>query len=104
MTVNTIKHHKLASLFDNIITLDDVEFGKPSPDGLVKILQNTSTDCRAAIFFGDSDVDRIASINAGIDFYLHTSGYNDCKNNVGIKFQFSKYQELLKIGKFNEYL
>lgn len=104
MTFNTIRHHKIIALFDNITTLDDVECGKPSPDGLIKILQNTSTERKNAIFFGDSDVDRIAASNAGIDFYLHTSGYNDCKIDKGIKFRFSKYQELFKIGKFNEYL
>ena len=93
LAFKTIRHHNLTHLFDCIITANDVKNIKPAPDGLMSTLLITGINRRDAIFFGDSDIDRVAAINAGIDFYLHLSGYNDCQSNLGIKLHFNKYQD-----------
>jgi len=55
--------------FDVMITLDDVEKGKPDPEGIRKALEKISPDQRSggnAIYIGDTVDDVIAAAAAGI--------------------------------------
>jgi HAD superfamily phosphatase len=55
-----------ASLFDPIMTVDQVERGKPDPEGLFKILE--STKAREALFVGDNADDANCARAAGVPF------------------------------------
>ena len=59
----------LVDKFEKIVTRQDVEFIKPSPDGFYKIYDE-SVPKSAYLMVGDSSHDRGGAEAAGIDFYL----------------------------------
>ena len=70
------------SLFDHIVTSDDVKFGKPHPEGIKIILKKFNIDKNDCIMIGDSYFDFLASKNAKIK-YLHAFwGYDKEMNNL----------------------
>ncbi len=68
----TLKILKRYNIFSMIITSDDVKHGKPSPEGLIKILKKTRIKKRDSYFVGDTKFDFKAAKAAKIN-YLHAS-------------------------------
>ena len=58
--------------FKVIIGKENVKEGKPSPEGIFKILEKTGIKKESVIFIGDSEYDKQAAERAGIKF-LHIS-------------------------------
>ncbi len=54
------------NLMEVIITAEDVEHGKPNPEGLLKAMEKLGE--RDVVYIGDTEYDREASKRAGIDF------------------------------------
>jgi len=52
--------------FRSVITMDDVERGKPAPDGLLRIL--ASRDPSLAVYVGDNIDDALAARDAKVPF------------------------------------
>lgn len=61
-----LAHHNLRPYFDYIITAEDVEKSKPSPDAYLLALDKTELIAAEALAFEDSDVGRQAADAAGI--------------------------------------
>ena len=70
--VRTLKILKKYNLFKVIVTSDDVKRGKPSPEGLLKIIKKTKIENRNSYFIGDTIFDFRAAKAAKIN-YLHAS-------------------------------
>ena len=81
-----------------IITADDVVEGKPSPEGIYKILKKARIkDKKNCIYVGDSIYDYQSSKKANID-YLHASwGYDKNLNKIE---KIKKITNLLQIKNF----
>ncbi|MDC0346710.1 HAD family hydrolase [Candidatus Pelagibacter sp.] len=81
-----------------IITADDVLEGKPSPEGIYKILKKARIkDKKNCIYVGDSIYDYQSSKKANID-YLHASwGYDKNLNKIE---KIKKITNLLQIKNF----
>jgi len=62
----TFERMPAASLFRNVVTMDDVKNKKPSPEGLFKILANRDPD--SALYLGDNIDDALAAKAAGVPF------------------------------------
>lgn len=65
-----LKQLKMDSLFEVIITSDDVSDKKPSPEGLFKALALLNSSGDDSIFIGDSANDILAGNRAGIESVL----------------------------------
>ncbi|HQR07667.1 MAG TPA: HAD-IA family hydrolase [Gemmatales bacterium] len=61
----TIAHLQLTSLFDVIVTSDDVPHPKPAPDGVEKAALQAGTICSRTYFVGDNPADILAGNAAG---------------------------------------
>lgn len=59
-----IKKYKLSELFDYVVTMEDVNRGKPAPDMLIKVIEVLKL--KNTIYIGDSPSDIIAAEKAGI--------------------------------------
>ena len=79
LTEKTLKKHKVYDFFNYIVTSDDVEFKKPSPDGCYKIIKLSSIPPENIIMIGDSELDQKSASLASIKFIHHKVSSN---NNV----------------------
>lgn len=71
-TIHTVlKFHNLDTVFDVVITGDDVEEYKPNPECIVAALEVLHVDPAQAVMIGDSDKDLGAAQNANIDSVLY---------------------------------
>ena len=71
LTMKTLRRHKIHDFFNYIVTSDDVEFKKPSPDGCYKIIKLSSIPPENIIMIGDSELDQKAASLASIKFMHH---------------------------------
>ena len=55
---------------------------KPSPDGVLKILEEFGSDKNKTVLIGDSEVDAETAINAGVNFLGALWGYRDEKTLI----------------------
>lgn len=62
----TLTKLEIDHYFDLIITGDDVENHKPSPEGILKIVNHFNLDPKKVLMIGDSVADVVASREAGI--------------------------------------
>jgi len=65
---------KIAKYIDVIIGGEDVEHGKPHPEGLLKAMKQLGVKKEETVFVGDSLYDAEAAKEAGIDFIGATTG------------------------------
>lgn len=63
-----LKQAKLSSYFKKIITKEEVKLLKPYPDGFYLIFDKEKQKRKDYLFVGDSNNDKNAAQNAGIDF------------------------------------
>jgi len=85
------------NIFDQIVTSDDVYFGKPHAQGIRKILKNLKLRAKDALYIGDSIFDYKAAKSAKVK-YCHASWGYDKKINK-IKY-IKKINNLDQIKKF----
>jgi pyrophosphatase PpaX len=74
---NGLKHNKLVSFFDSVISGDDVAKFKPDPEGIMKLLDIYKIEKEHATMIGDSDNDILAGKNAGIKTMLYRNALNE---------------------------
>lgn len=65
-TAITLDRMGIADLFDVVVTDDDVARPKPSPDGLLLVLDSLSASREGAVFVGDMDADVEAARRARV--------------------------------------
>ncbi len=58
-------------LFDLVVCALDVQFPKPHPEALVKVVKHFSVAADEVLFVGDSQVDEMAATAAGIPFVAY---------------------------------
>jgi HAD superfamily hydrolase (TIGR01509 family) len=70
----------LNGYFDLVVTSSDVQFPKPHPDLLQKILAYFQILPDQAVYVGDSDLDELAARSAGVPLvaYRNQSLLSDC--------------------------
>jgi HAD superfamily hydrolase (TIGR01549 family) len=66
----TLKMLEIFHLFECIISKEDVTYPKPSPEGLLKILNIYGLSPKEALFIGNTNLDEQAGKHAGIQTWL----------------------------------
>lgn len=68
--------HRLAPLFDRVISGDTLPTKKPDPAGIAVCLAQFGVDRARALFVGDSSIDVATARNAGVAVWALPYGYN----------------------------
>ena len=63
-------HQEVASIFDVIVSIEDVHTHKPDPEGINIAIERLGVDKAKTLMLGDTDKDLGAAHNAGIDAVL----------------------------------
>ena len=63
-----LKRYKIAKYFSEVIVKENVKEGKPSPEGLLKIIQKLNVKNNEVVYVGDNLSDLRAAKNAGVNF------------------------------------
>jgi len=87
-TMNIIKKHKLESLFDDVISYDDVEKRKPDPQSMNLLLEKYGLSPGDALMIGDTVVDLRFAKAAGVDAVAMTYGYGKTDEVLAEKPQY----------------
>ena len=75
LTIYSLEICHIDSLFDVIISADDVAIPKPDPTGINKALEKLGIKNKEGVLYiGDNDIDYITASNAGVDTLLVTWG------------------------------
>ena len=75
LTIYSLEICHIDSLFDVIISADDVAIPKPDPTGINKALEKLGIKNKEEVLYiGDNDIDYITASNAGVDTLLVTWG------------------------------
>ena len=97
LTNKTLKRHEIYNFFNYILTCEDVESKKPSPDGCNKLIKMSSIPPENIIMIGDSELDQKAACSASIPFYYHNVLSNSqaiTSNSVKV---FNNFNDLIKL-------
>ncbi len=86
----------LLRYFDVIITRENLTSKKPSPEGILKILELTSYQRGEAVFVGDMVLDILAAKNAGVEFIGVLSGF--CGAHVFDEFNVKYFENVLDVA------
>ncbi|MEA1954822.1 MAG: HAD family hydrolase [Campylobacterota bacterium] len=81
-TIESLTHLKIHDYFSSIACYDDVAQGKPNPDMLYKILEETNMTKEYSLFIGDGPRDEIASKRAEIPYMMVDWGFTEHSNAV----------------------
>ena len=85
--LNDLRENKASSLFDVIVTGDDVQKRKPHPEGLLKALESLNIESHQAIYVGDAFDDMQMARAAHVRFIgirsLFTTNLPSALPNVG---------------------
>jgi len=76
-TMEALRHLGIDKHFDTIACYDDVEKGKPEPDMLYRILEESNHSKEQAVFVGDGPRDQLAAKKAGMDYLMVDWGFTD---------------------------
>ena len=90
-----LKHHKIEQYFEFILADNGLLPKKPSPEGLLQIVNWAQIDPKQAIMIGDSRIDQLAASSAGVQFAFHQAGYDDGVWMDNANFCFNNYYELM---------
>ena len=75
LTIYSLEICHIDSLFDVIISADDVKIPKPDPTGINKALEKLGIKNKEEVLYiGDNDIDYITASNAGVNTLLVTWG------------------------------
>lgn len=94
-----IRHLGLSVFFDYVLCADKLEFGKPHPQILQKIMQKLSCSSRETIYIGDMAIDAQAGRRAKVKTIIVTTGsskLSEVKKENPYRI-IGKITELLKI-------
>ena len=86
--IQVIKNFKLGGYFDTVVTSDDVDRGKPSPDIVLKACKNLGIEPADVVTVGDTDSD----VEAG-----NTAGCTVIGMNIDADFTVGKMSDLADI-------
>ena len=75
-TVDILKHYGIDDCFDVIVASDDVKNPKPSPDSVLKAIEELGVSSESCLMIGDGYYDILCARNAGIRVVL-TLWYGD---------------------------
>jgi phosphoglycolate phosphatase len=70
-----LQSNKLADHFEIIVGKEDVQRGKPDPEGLFSVLEYYKTSKEECLYIGDSITDGQAAEKAGMPFIAVLTGY-----------------------------
>lgn len=71
-----LEAHRLAALFDRVISGDSLATKKPDPAGIESCLDEFRVSRASALFVGDSSIDVATARNAGVQVWVLPYGYN----------------------------
>ena len=71
-----LKEHKLYSIFDIVVTSDDVKELKPNPESLIIAARNLNSEIKECVSVGDTNADATASKSIGMKFIGVGWGYH----------------------------
>ncbi len=86
-----IREYRLEGSFDMVVTALDVEFPKPYPDQLNKILDHFNIKPEQALYVGDSELDQKAANAAGVTFVAYDN------NAISAAYYIKNLKELEQI-------
>jgi pyrophosphatase PpaX len=97
----TLRQIGLYDFFDMVVTGDDVEKHKPSPEGIQKFVSAYNLDPQKVLMIGDAEVDVIASFNAGVKsaLVLWDNYSPDNLNNINADYTFKSVDEFTRFLK-----
>ena len=95
LTNKTLKRHKIYSFFNYIVTSDDLEFKKPSPDGCYKLIEMSSIPPENIIMIGDSELDQKSANSASIAFFYHNVSSKDQTISGNTMKVFNNFNDLI---------
>ena len=75
-TATVLDAHRLAPLFDRVISGDTLPTKKPDPAGIHSCLTQFGAAAERALFVGDSSIDVATARNAGVRVWALPYGYN----------------------------
>ena len=96
LTNKTLKRHQIYNFFNYIVTSDDLEFKKPSPDGCYKLIEMSSILPQNIIMIGDSELDQKAANLASIPFFYHNVSSNNLTTAGKIFKTFNNFKDLIE--------
>jgi HAD superfamily hydrolase (TIGR01549 family) len=66
-----LKRFALDPFFEIVVTTRDVQYPKPHPESIEKILQNFSLEKEEVFLVGDSETDRRTALASGVKFIAY---------------------------------
>ena len=84
----------LQDIFDVVIGFDDVNIGKPNPEGIFKALDILGGSTNETIYVGDNEIDYITATNAGVRCALVSDGPRVLNPKLKPFIKFNSYLEL----------
>ena len=84
-TEKILDHFRLRDRFDFILCGDTTPERKPSPAGLLKIIEMAGVSCEEAVMVGDDQPDILAARNAGVDCLTLLCGFGKPVNLLPLK-------------------
>ena len=95
LTLYSLEICHIDSLFDVVISADDVDSPKPNPAGINMALKRLGVkNKKEVLYIGDNDIDYETANNAGLDTMLVTWGPREIKRLNDAKFAVKSYKEL----------
>ena len=95
--LSVLEAFDLTKYFEYIISLDDVEKPKPSPEGLNKCLEYFSVKKEECLYIGDNESDYKASKNAGVKCAMVSWARGRNNALLDCDYLINTYQDLKKI-------
>lgn len=78
-----LSDYHLVPLFDLVICALDVTFPKPHPESLNKVIQHFNIEPDQMVYIGDSELDQMASRQAGAPFIAYDNKKLDADLHIG---------------------
>jgi phosphoglycolate phosphatase/pyrophosphatase PpaX len=91
---------KMDSFFDVVITADDLNYPKPHPEGILKVLETLKADKNHTLFIGDS----LADIEAGKRAGVYTIAVQWLSTPQTREFAIQPHQLFYHINEFIEFI
>ncbi len=101
-TKDSLRDFDLLHFFDYIVTADDVDVGKPNPEGMNKVLNHFNITSDEALAIGDTGFDFFASKNANIKCILMKMCKRVYQKDIKPYYFVSNYYELYEVIKKHE--
>lgn len=93
--IRTLKILKKFNLkFDFVLCPVSKKLSKPNPHQIFQIIKRYKVKKKDLVFVGDTDIDKLTSNNAGIDFIYCNYGYG---KKLFKKYSISTFSQILKI-------